>query len=144
MKILLVVGKSNIGKTTVLNMLIEELKKIEYKVNMIEENNVDKVVKCIKGNFSIGINTQGDDLDSVNKVEKIKDCDLIICACRTKGETMNFFVNNYNNENLTYYYKQYIEKHNLNEELINMINNNCVVSLIKIIDEAKQHYDDKE
>lgn len=144
MKILLLVGKSNIGKTTVLNMLIEELKKIEYKVNMIEENNVDKVVKCIKGNFSIGINTQGDDFDSVKKVEKIKDCDLIICACRTKGETMNFFVNHYNNENLTYYYKQYIEKHNLNEELINMINNNCVVSLIKIIDEAKQHYDDKE
>lgn len=67
MKILLVVGKSNIGKTTVLNMLVEELKKIEYKVNMIEENNVDKVVKCIKGNFSIGINTQGDDLDSVKK-----------------------------------------------------------------------------
>lgn len=57
---------------------------------------------------------------------------------------MDFFVNNYNNENLTYYYKQYIEKHNLNEDLINMINNNCVVSLIKTIDEAKQHYDDKE
>lgn len=43
--------------------------------------------------LNIGINSAGDDLESVKKIERTQnECDIIIGCCRTKGILINFFI----------------------------------------------------
>lgn len=94
MNILALQGKSGKGKTTTLNLLIDKLiddndaetkfcKEISYK---------DKCVILDYKGKNVGITTRGDAKycleDDFNLLGD--DCDIYVCAVRTKGETVEF------------------------------------------------------
>ncbi len=99
-QILIIKGVSNTGKTTKINQIANWIIN-EYGIpNTIgldpldmEKNTIG--ILTIK-NLKIGINSAGDDLASVKKIERIQnECDIIIGCCRTKGETFQFYYKNY-------------------------------------------------
>lgn len=92
-------GRHNTGKTETLVDVIEILKNKypEAKVNIIIDGKDKKVIFTnIKG-LTVGIETQGDPnsrLDASLKDFIAMHCDIIFCACRTKGKTVTT-VNSY-------------------------------------------------
>jgi len=83
------------GKSTSLNEVYQKLKKIysnmSPQVPLIIDNNGDiKAIFTIDG-VKIGVETQGDPYSRI--FESIDDfikegCELIVCACRTRGATI--------------------------------------------------------
>lgn len=115
MKIIALQGKSNMGKSTALGRLVMDLcdrgaKLLEVKKDF-EENVSDKVEeerkRCFGGenvevkDFAaildyrgkkIGVVTQGDTRKCMDywfdDFILVQGCDVVVCACRTKGETI--------------------------------------------------------
>ena len=87
-------GKADIGKTQTLREVYELLDSQEK--NILEQQNDDICATVQMDDFLIGISTQGDPLSSqdewiLNLVHK--SCDIIVCASRTKGTTVEFVKN---------------------------------------------------
>lgn len=99
-QILIIKGVSNTGKTTKINEIANWIINTYGASNTIGLDPLD-MGKNIFGiltvkNLKIGINSAGDDLASVQKIERIQnECDIIIGCCRTKGETFQFYYKNY-------------------------------------------------
>jgi len=91
-------GKSRAGKTSTIREFRNTLKKAysNFKEQIFEEKNDIKTIIEIayKGKtVKIGIESMGDPYSRL-VTEKLKDfisakCDIIICACRTSGMTVN-------------------------------------------------------
>ena len=93
-------GAGNTGKTTTLNILIEELKKKYLSVVptvLIQGPGDDqKVIFDNLNGHKVGIETRGDPKSRLPQSLKDfaqKKCDIIFCACRTKGTTVTAIQN---------------------------------------------------
>ena len=95
-------GAGGSGKTTTLKLLIAELKKLGATEKMKHANSDNRQTKdCIAileyNGKTIGIVTAGDTIASLNYgYDEIfkhlqMECDIYVFACRTKGETNNWF-----------------------------------------------------
>ncbi|MBR4100108.1 MAG: hypothetical protein IKK55_03885 [Clostridia bacterium] len=90
MKIIALRGHSGYGKTTTLNLLIDKLSQ-NNNVTVLNHIGRDRVAKVIINGRIIGITTRGDtDAALTEDFKKLGNCDLYICACRTKGNTLKF------------------------------------------------------
>jgi len=91
-KIIALKGKSNTGKTTSIKRIYEWIKN-NYAIKIITPNtwSGDDIKTIIKvDGFVIGICSAGDEGSTVKSYMDEFDknrCDLILCACRTKGQT---------------------------------------------------------
>ena len=85
--------KSNKGKTKTLILLIEELNKKGVNKEFCQKTGPEDY--CAKFNYrgkKIGITTHGDDRSVLENDFNLlgNDCDIYVCAVRTKGETVEF------------------------------------------------------
>ncbi|KIX19892.1 hypothetical protein SY27_15275 [Flavobacterium sp. 316] len=112
-KILIVKGVSNTGKTTIINEVIDWVIDNYTNTNTItlEWNGVDRFGLIQVGNFRIGFISEGDTYDHVkkrlNEMHNL-DCDVIVCACRTRLSSYSAvweFINLYNASRLTYLHR---------------------------------------
>lgn len=93
-KIIVVKGKSEVGKTTSIKQIYQWIKTNYIVRNILPNTWTGADIKTIieADNFRIGICSAGDYGDIVKsylaEFEKY-NCHLIICACRTKGETFH-------------------------------------------------------
>ena len=96
-KIIALKGKGNSGKTQTIRKVFNELcaQDKDTKVEILIDNADVKAIVTIKG-IKIGIESQGDPnsrlKDSLNEFSK-KDCDIIVCATRTSGMTVEWVKN---------------------------------------------------
>lgn len=96
-KIIALKGKGNSGKTQTIRKVFNELcaQDKDTKVEILIDNADIKAIVTIKG-IKIGIESQGDPnsrlKDSLNEFSK-KDCDIIVCATRTSGMTVEWVKN---------------------------------------------------
>ena len=97
MKLYVLKGVYESGKTTILNILIQELEK-KYSITDNEKKVINKgpdedqqVVFYNLNGHKVGIETIGDPnsrlKESLEEFKKLK-CDIIFCACRTRGTTV--------------------------------------------------------
>lgn len=97
-KIIALYGVSNSGKTTTIKKVYELIRYFCIE-EMVQE--INKEIFCILTTINgtkIGIVSQGDPSTGMDKkIEKFieKNCSIIICATRTKGETVEV-VQSYN------------------------------------------------
>ena len=104
-KCIVVSGKSNVGKTSSLKELIkifeakyEKILKCPYGYKR-ETNDVVAVFK-IK-NFRVGIMTEGDSVACIKRgFDLIGNCDFVIGASHIYGETINVYLERFNNNEL--------------------------------------------
>jgi len=120
-------GRGHRGKTGTLNDLIRLLssKYNNAQVNIIINGNDKKVIfKNIKG-LTIGIETQGDPnsrlQQSLSDFSNAK-CDIIFCACRTRGMTVDW-VNSLSNKYKIHFVKQTIVNNNFQTRNMNKATN---------------------
>jgi ABC-type multidrug transport system ATPase subunit len=102
-QIIALYGRSNIGKTTTLKLVVEKLKKLPNATFQVFTETPDIKVIITIGKTKIGIESQGDpdgrleeSLDYFIRVE----CDVIICATRTWGATTELVKNRAKPENI--------------------------------------------
>lgn len=109
-KIIILKGISNVGKSTILNQLINWLLNNHTQTNniKIEGNKVDRYGLIeIKG-YKIGIITEGDRYHhTVMRLNEIhnQNCDVIVCCCRTRLSSytaVKEFIHNHNNPQKSY------------------------------------------
>lgn len=88
-RIITLQGKSKTGKTTTIRKLIEKIEN-QYTVTELF-NGEDRVISAdIKGK-KLGITSCGDTKSALeNDFAMMGDCDLYVCASRTKGDTIDF------------------------------------------------------
>ena len=92
MKILVLYGRSNVGKTGTLLKLMDILH-LKGSVAKTQPylSSIDKTEIIIYNGKRIGITSRGDDKKTLEKsFIDMGECDLYICASRTKGETINY------------------------------------------------------
>lgn len=146
MKVLTLCGKSNVGKSTTLRLLIETLDNTDgFNVDVtcnsktitkpISAYNGDLRCLCIYKKYLIGITTRGDrddilqnEFDVLNREHK---CDLIICASHTKGKTLLLAEKMSHGDDFVVHSKWYVQPKNKNKE--NKINKCQVDFLIEEI-----------
>ena len=93
-RIITLQGKSDTGKTETLKILIDKLSKI-YPVTIFkkihDKKSEDLVVEVELKDKKLGITTRGDSRYYLERdFRKLGDCDLYVCASRTKGATIDF------------------------------------------------------
>ena len=92
MKIIALFGPANTGKSTTIHMLCSRMMKDGYH-EMMREGKKDITAMYSKNGKRIGITSYGDTkpiLEEVFQILESNKCDVIICACRTKGGTIDF------------------------------------------------------
>lgn len=130
-KIIALYRRAETGKTSTLNLLIELLDKNEKA----EENRLteDRRVSISYGSKKIAVTTWGDNEDELKENIKYfekKDCDILVTATRTRGETteiLNDYAKEINTEII------WIEK-NLSASLEELINQTQAKDIKAVID----------
>ncbi|GAO31728.1 hypothetical protein [Geofilum rubicundum] len=104
-KIFILKGKNDTGKTIKINRIAEWIINNHGATNTINfdsndlKNDINGVLEV--SNLTIGINSSGDNLMEVRKIERLKSeigeyPDILLCACRTKGKGRKYIDNNFN------------------------------------------------
>lgn len=105
-------GKSQTGKTTTLKKLIEIIKEKGHGVTTLEQYKNDIVIVVEINGKNVGITTRGDFKSylATDFAEFEKwSCELFVCACRSKGETVDFLEKQSKGGTLIYHGEWYIE-----------------------------------
>ena len=124
-------GRHDCGKTETLNNVIQLLSSKYNKaiINIVINGNDKKVIfQNIKG-LTIGIETQGDPNSRLQKSLSdfsTANCDIIFCACRTSGMTVNW-VNSLSKKYKIHFVKQTIVNNNIKNS-----NMNKALSLVQL------------
>lgn len=106
-KIIALQGKSNTGKTTTLSALIKKIDK-NYNIQLLK-NRTDKIAIVNINGKRLGITTAGDNRKTLdNCFDLMGKCDLYVCACRLKGETVNFLESKAKCQKVIFHGKWYI------------------------------------
>ena len=119
-KIVALKGCANKGKSETLRIVIQKLKEKYSSVSYVSCEKDDKDEKCVFGNLNgmkIGIETQGD--PGYRLPKSLQDfvqgmCNVIICACRTKGSTVEA-IELYRNDYEIEYIKKMASKTNFKQ-----------------------------
>ena len=106
-KIIALQGTSSRGKTTTLKLLIAEMSK-KHPVDIIDNSTAEQVAIVDIDGKKVGITTRGDSQYCLETdFKRLGDCDLYVCACRSKGETLRFLENESRSGLLLYHGKWY-------------------------------------
>lgn len=115
-------GKGNSGKTETIKNVFQSLQ-VKYPsavMNVLSNNTIDiKVIININGT-KVGIESQGDPNSRLQ--QSLQDfsnanCDIIICACRTSGMTVQWINSHSNQYTITFIQQRYATTNN--QSLIN-------------------------
>ncbi len=121
MKVIALQGRGNSGKTQtisiLIDMILEHTECSDGKIELLSPKErlcfYDK--ECVFSYFGqkVAITTLGDDENGLNEWLKRVDfefgeADIYICACHTRGKTLDFLLKRFGNENLILYGKNYI------------------------------------
>ena len=113
MRIIALQGRGATGKTTTLKCLIDIVKnEPDFVLEDIVEGD-DSQCWLSYNNIRIGITTRGDAAeclyaDFFNKPKNFKDRDIVVCAIRTRGGTVDF-VKKYGNDGVCIHGRWYLE-----------------------------------
>lgn len=140
MTIIALQGKSCTGKTECIQKLIYEINK-SHPLTCIYPNDNSKFNRLIQsgnpviknnGNMEdfivfgtingkiIVISTYGDNEEALkNSFKNLEDCDLFVCSCRTKGETIDFIEKKASNGELIIHGRWAVNDKNYRENTIN-------------------------
>lgn len=105
-------GKGDTGKTTTLKMLIEIIKQNGHVVTTLKQYKKDIVIVAEINGKNIGVTTRGDFKSylATDFAEFEKwSCGLCVCACRCKGDTVDFLKEQSKGNTLIYHGEWYIE-----------------------------------
>jgi hypothetical protein len=92
-KVIALSGKYNTGKTSTLRKVHEDLLKLSSEsIDKLKDGGADIYEVFLIEGVKVGIETQGDPSsrlpESLDKFVK-HECKIIICACRSRGSTVN-------------------------------------------------------
>ena len=150
-KVFVINGISESGKTTKIKLIAEKLinkgAKVIYQKELSYPNGTDFWYILEYKQKILAITTQGDSERDLkqwyeymqknlrNYSDKI-DFDYYICACRTKGKTINFLNEIFNGYEKIYHSSWYVNKGNLNkdDEIYDIANEVQANGIIKIIE----------
>ena len=112
-KILIVKGISDTGKSTIINQVIDWVLANYTNTNTItfEVNGFDRYGYIQVGQFRIGFISEGDTYKHVKlRLDELHllDCDVIVCACRTRLSSFSAvweFINLHNTVRLSYLHR---------------------------------------
>lgn len=105
MKIIAVYGVGNSGKTTSIKRFVDKFINEQNSFSapefIGEKNKNDIICKTVYNSvIKVGITSQGDTKEFVEiAFEKMTDCDIVICACRTKGGSEKYLEKRAKDEN---------------------------------------------
>ena len=95
-KCVVIYGKASVGKTETLKNLIALIKRNGYKIHKEEDRGDDRVIVAEVRGKKVGITSRGDSMDILaDDFEWMGECDLYVCASRTKGQTVEFLKKNF-------------------------------------------------
>lgn len=95
-KCVVIYGKASVGKTETLKNLITLIKRDGYRIHKEEDRGDDRVLVAEVRGKKVGITSRGDSMDILNDdFEWMGECDLYVCASRTKGQTVEFLKKNF-------------------------------------------------
>lgn len=135
MNAIVLYGRSNLGKTTTLKKTIRVLLEKGYKAEKSTENleqiiadskNKDDVYALfVIDGKKVGISTHGDNEDCYNNdFRSLGECDFNVCACHTRGQTIDYIKSKFN-KNIIWINKfSYEQKNNYfnGSEMQNQVN----------------------
>ncbi len=101
MKVICFKGNGNTGKSTIIKKILNEF----FNISLIPKDKKDFSLYFSYSNKKIGICSYGDNKKAMErwlKPLKENNCDIIICASRTKGEGIRFIENNFGTSNIVY------------------------------------------
>jgi predicted kinase len=119
MKVICFRGKSNTGKSTIIKKILNEV----YNIKLIPDKR-DFSLIFEYNRKKIGICSYGDTLDALKKYLKPlinANCDIIICACHTKGGTLRFIMREFSSL-VRFIECKRVEKDRLNDKIRNKVN----------------------
>lgn len=87
-------GKGEIGKTTAIKLLVSSFNTFGYKFESLIFKEVELLAKIEINGLLVGITTRGDNVTCLeDDFKDLGECDLYVCACRTRGKTIQFLKN---------------------------------------------------
>lgn len=140
MKLILLSGHANTGKTTTLNTLIHRLWETNTTDFIVSPKSTEDPL-CVVGKYhgnKIGIITMGDPTTEPFVQKSIKecidcDCNIIIGATRTKGRVLNIYKDLALKQKSSFLQLHTITGEPGNKTLISRINNLQVTTIIELI-----------
>ena len=117
-------GRSNVGKSTVIKKVYELLIR-KYKGSTEEylDSGADIKVVLTINKTKVGIESQGDVGEILDKSLKLflkERCKIVICATRTRGQTVNTIENLKTNNYEIIWFEQVPESDNIEQEVVNL------------------------
>lgn len=99
MKVICFVGKSNKGKTEIINNILKD----EFGIKVLSGGK-DVSMWFMYEEKKIGMCSYGDYAEIINKLKELKreGCDIIICASHPKGELFNNIKREFEETNIVY------------------------------------------
>ena len=125
MKLICFKGKCKAGKSTVIKRILNEF--FNIKILPLDKTDFSLIFKY--KNLKIGMCSYGDiklALEKYLKPLKDEECDIIICACHGRGETITFITNEFLGQNI-----EYIDCLKFNEQDRQNEENNRRIALFK-------------
>ena len=143
LKIITLFGKGNTGKTTTINKVIESLSSYRRE---LKEYSTDKLAVIDIEGFIIGITTRGDS-DEVLETDfdwlTSHNCDLYLCASRSKGKTLSLLNNYTSNGQLIRVHSQSFEHFIKEKQQVSayqdVINTQMAELILEIINKIKNN-----
>ena len=102
MKVICFKGKSNTGKSKTIKKILNEF----FNIIMIPKTKKDFSLCLLYKEKKVGICSYGDNLDLIKKgliPLKKENCEIILCASRTKGNVYDKIIELFGKENITYF-----------------------------------------
>ncbi|EKO3559053.1 hypothetical protein P0F15_003282 [Vibrio metschnikovii] len=108
----------NTGKTTTLRLLAKKLAEISNFSRSIPESGDFTSIFNVKG-MKVAITSAGDDEDgirsSLEELSEDSDFDILFCASRTKGQTVNYLIERFKDHELRWVDNMYVHCENENQ-----------------------------
>lgn len=131
-------GAGSLGKSSSIKAVFEKIKKT-YKhsiTDFIDGGDVRAIIHLTDHDIKIGLESQGDPnsrMEASMNLFVAKSCDIIISACRTKGDTINKIYDVRNTNGYEIIWAQNIISESKKHD-VDLINDIYSTSILEIID----------
>lgn len=130
-------GAGSLGKSSSIKAVFEKIKKrYNHSISdFSDDGDVKAIIHLIDYDIKIGLESQGDPNSRMKTTMNLfikEHCDIIIAACRTKGDTINKIYDMNNRNGYEVIWAQNIISGN-KEHNVDLINDIYSTSILKII-----------